>query len=808
LPVPGDFELLEKAVHDRYRLQRELGRGGMATVYLAHDLKHDRQVAIKVLRADLTAALGPERFLREITLTARLEHPHILPLLDSGDADGLLFYVMPYVEGESLRDRLTREKQLPVADALSYAHRQGILHRDIKPENILLAAGHARVADFGIARAVTTAGGSSLTETGLALGTPLYMSPEQATAERELDGRTDIYSLACVVYEMLAGQPPYTGATPAAILARKSLEAVPSIRVVRDAVPLTVEQAIAKALAKVPADRFANASEFAEALREGGAHKQGPESLVSAVRHSLTAVGSRALWRHRVLIAGVAFVAALVAIVFRPRTASHDAVMQAGDEAIKSIAVLPLENLSHDPEQDYFAEGMTAELITNLGKVSTLRVISHTSMMRYKGTQKSLSEIARELDVDGIVEGTVQRTADRVRITANLLRAPSERQLWGETYDRGLSDVLAVQSEIVSAIAAHVRAVVTPEQRARLAANHIVNAEAYEAWIRGRVQMATWAKPDLSKADADFRRAIAIDSNYAPPYAALARLDMIVGHAAIVAPEKVFPEEKRLAEKALQLDSTLAQAWIARADAEFLYERDWPRAQRDYAQGLALNPNDPYGHDSYSGFLLAIGKTDEGIEENKRALDLDPASVEQNAYLAFTLFYARRYDEAIRQARLTLELDSTEALSRLALGLSYEQRRDFHRAYKEVQTAVNRMQHLPFTAFLGHIAGASGRRADALKVVDNLKVLSKRMYVSPSVFAIAYLGAGDKDVALGWLEKAYDTRDHDLVFVNCWPMFDPLHSEPRFQALLRRMQFPPASPPLGSLSATAKSRGT
>jgi serine/threonine-protein kinase len=277
---PNELERLKAALAERYRVQRELGRGGMATVYLAHDLKHDRSVALKVLKPELAAVLGPERFLREIRLTARLDHPHILSLLDSGEAEGLLYYVMPYVQGESLRDRLKRERQLPledalqitreVADALSYAHSHGIVHRDIKPENILLAGEHARVADFGIARAVTAAGGETLTETGVALGTPVYMSPEQAAGDRALDGRSDIYSLGCVTYEMLAGQPPYTGATAAAILARKSLEAAPSLRVVREAVPPAVEAAIAKALARVPADRFGTASQFAEAIDHAG----------------------------------------------------------------------------------------------------------------------------------------------------------------------------------------------------------------------------------------------------------------------------------------------------------------------------------------------------------------------------------------------------------------------------------------------------------------------------------------------------------------------------------------------------------
>ncbi|MCH8007019.1 MAG: protein kinase, partial [Planctomycetes bacterium] len=379
------FESLKAALADRYAIEQEVGSGGMATVYLARDLKHDRHVAIKVLRPELAAAIGPERFIREIKITAQLNHPHILPLLDSGDAEGFLFYVMPYVEGESLRDRLNRDKQLSiedsikiaseVADALNSAHKHDVIHRDIKPENILLEEGHAVVADFGIARVITAAGAERLTETGLAIGTPAYMSPEQASGEDQLDGRSDIYSLGCVLYEMLAGEPPHTGPSVQAIIARKLSEPVRRLRAVRESIPVAVEELTMKALSRVPADRFATAAAMAGALAN-------PTTLSTA--------------------------------------------------AMQSIVVLPFDSLSPDKENEYFADGLTEELIADLSKIQTLRVISRTSAMTLKGRERDVRSIGRELDVRYVLEGSVRRAGNNLRVTAQLIDAMNDAHLWAE----------------------------------------------------------------------------------------------------------------------------------------------------------------------------------------------------------------------------------------------------------------------------------------------------------------------------------------------------------------------------------------
>jgi eukaryotic-like serine/threonine-protein kinase len=459
--VASELERLRASLADRYGLVRELGHGGMAKVYLAQDLKHGRPVALKVLKSELAHALGPERFLREIRLTAQLDHPHILPLLDSGDAGEFLYYVMPYVDGESLRERLTREKQLPledafriareVADALSYAHSHGIVHRDIKPENVLLAGQHARVADFGIARAVTAAGGETLTGTGLAIGTPTYMSPEQANGEKDLDGRSDVYSLGCVLYEMLAGHPPFTGGTAREILVRHSMDVVPSLSAARPTVSPDLERVIATALAKTPADRFRTAALFAEALAR-------PQSV--AMPPAATVPGATSTRRaRRLALVGVAGLVALGGVLLMLRRGSEASAPAEPAYERTAIAVLPFQNLSAEGPQAYFASGLHNELVTQLSKVAALKVISRTSVMSYVGTgNHPLRQIANQLRVGSLVEGSVQVVGGRLRVNVQLIDAATDANLWAERYDRTLDDAFAIQSDVAQRIVAAVGA--------------------------------------------------------------------------------------------------------------------------------------------------------------------------------------------------------------------------------------------------------------------------------------------------------------------------------------------------------------
>ena len=546
------------ALSDRYRIERELGAGGMAPVYLAYDLKHDRHVAIKVLRPDLAAALGAERFLAEVKITARLDHPHILTLIDSGNIDGTLFYVMPFVRGESLRGKLTRERQLGVdealtiarhiAAALDYAHRQGVVHRDIKPENILLHEGEAFLTDFGIALAVSEAGRDRLTGTGLSLGTPSYMSPEQAAGDRSIDARSDIYALGAVTYEMLAGEPPVTGATVHAMIAKLISERPTSLRVLRDTVPAGADAAVMRALAKAPMDRFATAREFADALVSTASVTAAPVTRASASR-----------WKGVELAAGLLVVAVVGAYIVTQREEPAEA---AATSAIRAIAVLPLDNYSADSTQEYFAEGMTDELTSKLAMISELRVISRGSAMQFGGRNRpSTPEIAKALNVDAIVEGSVTRSGDRVRITAQLIDARSDKHLWAESFERKSSDVLALQAELASAIASEINVRLTPGEQSRLSAAPSVNPVAHDAYLKGRYFFNRPSDENLQKAIAQFEAVVTLSPTFAPAYSGLSdAYTWAAYYEGFISAADAKPRAKESAERAVALDSLSAEA--------------------------------------------------------------------------------------------------------------------------------------------------------------------------------------------------------------------------------------------------------
>jgi TolB-like protein/tRNA A-37 threonylcarbamoyl transferase component Bud32 len=479
--VPEHLERLRIALAGRYTIERELGRGGNAIVYLAHDPKHGRQVALKVLLPELALSVRAERFLREIQIAAQLTHPHILPLYDSGAAEGILYYVMPYVEGESLRDRLQREPQLPladalqiareVADALSYAHQHDVIHRDIKPENILLHAGHALVADFGIARALAAADSQTATQTGIVVGTPVYMSPEQAMGNKAIDGRSDVYSLGCVLYEMLAGKPPFAGDTPQEIVAHHVLDPVPPLRKLRREVPPAVEDAILTALAKPPAERFLTADAFTAALAD-------PEGQRSGTRWRRVQRASR---RTSIRVyAGVG----LSVLLLGWWLAAHPLRSHAGVTATaeQSLAVLPFVNMSGDTANEYLSDGMTEELINALVQIPGLRVPARTSAFVFKGKTEDIRDIGRRLNVARLVEGSVQRAGTRLRVTAQLIDVNDGYHVWSETYDRELRDVFNMQDELVRAIAGAVQ--VKLAGAPALERHATDNVAAYDAYLR------------------------------------------------------------------------------------------------------------------------------------------------------------------------------------------------------------------------------------------------------------------------------------------------------------------------------------
>ncbi len=743
MDVTGEiFTRLTTALNDRYSIARELGQGGMATVYLAHDVRHDREVAVKVLRPELAASLGTDRFLREIQIAARLNHPHILPLYDSGAADGLLYYVMPYMEGESLRSRLAREQQLEldeafaitrdVAAALDYAHKRGIIHRDIKPGNILLHEGEAVVADFGIALAVSVAGGDRLTVPGFSIGTAEYMSPEQSVGETNLGGQSDLYSLASVLFEMLTGEVPYPGPTATAIIARRFTDPIPSARRLRKDVPAAVDSAIVRALGAEPADRFESCTAFLEALAQE--------------------------------------------VVVRERRRD-------------SIVVLPFKNLSPDPENEYFSDGLTEEIITSLSRIPDLRVVPRTTVMQYKNVGKSVRDIARELDVSTVLEGSVRKSGKRVRIVAQAIDATADEHLWSDTYDRTLDDIFEIQSDVAAHVSEAIQAELSAAELADLSQPGTKDVIAYDFYLKGRFLWNQRNAPALRRSLDFFSKAIERDGRFALARAALADSYTTLGIYGASPPHEVMAAAREAANEALRIDSDLAQALTARACVRAVYDWDWVSAEADFQDALRRNPDYATAHQWYALHLLApLGRFEEANSEIACATQLEPLSSAIAASRGVLAFFSRDYDRAMDEYEAARSLHPHFGLIFLFIGQCEAARGRYEEAIRALRTADRLMpDSLETMATLGQCLAATGSRSEATELLEKLEQRAQAEYVSPVLPAHVYMGLREHEAALDMLDDAAELRSSDLIWLGVRPVFDPLRSESRFDALLRRM---------------------
>ena len=787
---------LQASLADRYRIERELGRGGMATVFLAHDLRHDRPVALKVLHPDLAQVLGPERFLREIRLCARLQHPHILVVHDSGDADGQLWFTMPYVEGETLRSRLVREHQLPladalriareVADALHYAHQHGVIHRDIKPENILLtgtptsergASGwHALVADFGIARALPPGSDERLTESGISLGTPDYMSPEQAVAQRDLDPRTDVYSLGCVLYEMLTGEPPYTGPTPQAILAKRLIEPVPHLSTGRE-VPPALERAVTRSLARSPADRFSTAAEFASALQPDEWEKSLARSD-SGDRPS----SSRSLLR----LAAIALILLLLAL---GGYATFGRVRPRAVAPLASAAVLPFLDLSAQKDQEYFSDGLTEELITTLSQVPGLRVAARTSSFQFKGQSPDVREVGRRLDVGAVVEGSVRKSGNRLRVSTQLINVKDGYQLWSESYDRDAADVFAVQEDVARSIVAALRVRLAPARDSALAVRPTTDLQAYDLYLKGLFAWNQRTGPALQEAVSYLEQAVARDSTFARAWAALAEAYILVVPYAGGSPDVTWQKAQNAGAKALALDSTSAEAYTALGYGNMVYGWNWAAAEENFRRALAADPNYAIGHHWYGDFLAGRGRLAESLAQMSRAHELDPLSRQIGVEWGWVSYLMHRNDEAEAHIRQTLALDPNYAQGYMRLGFVQVQQQRYPEAIASLKRALDLGGYYPQSS--GPLAFAyarSGNRAEAMRILDELKQRKKRGEIG-TYFAIAgtYAGLGDVGQGIEWLNRGIDVKDIYIPENFFDPLLDPLREDPRFDQIMIRM---------------------
>jgi serine/threonine protein kinase/tetratricopeptide (TPR) repeat protein len=780
----------QSALEGRYVLERELGRGGMATVHLAHDLKHDRFVALKVLHPDLAATLGPERFQREIHVAARLQHPHILTVLDSGEAAGQLWFTMPFVEGETLRARLRREQQLGMAEtiriareaaqALQYAHEHGVIHRDVKPENILLTRdGNTLVADFGIAQALDA--GDRLTETGLVVGTPAYMSPEQAAGERVLRATTDVYSLACVLYELLTGEPPYTGPSPQAIIAKRLIEPIPHLGTVRQ-VPSAVEAAVTKALAKAPADRFQTAAEFAAALETALVDVRAPD-------HKTTALAKQPWFRRwwlRFTLAG-ALLAALAAALWWVRDRSVGSPGAGKFSPPKSIAVLPFTSPDRDSANAYFGTGMAEELTTAFARVPGLRVASRGSASRFQDAGTTEAEIVRQLGVETILEGTVRRSGDRIRVTARLVKPKDGTVLWADQYDRRRADVFDVQDEMAQAIvrALGPRFVDTVQLAAARAVRGTGDLGAYDLYLKGRYYWGRRGETGLRAAIGFFERALARDSTFARAWAGLSMAQVVLPLFTSLPPDSLLELASQNAQRALQLDSTLADAHLALA---YALKGQWrfSESERQFQQALALAPDDATIHHWYGVLLYVIGRIGKAVPQLSRAKQLDPLAAPIGTDLYYALYLARRYDEALTKGKREWTMDTTKADGSFQIGEIQLARGRPDSALVAFEAARRLGIGFDMRAFLS----VAYRRLGRTRQADSLYAALLHQYQTDRSLAyaaaIAAIGAGDLDRAMTAVAQTIDRRSLFVTEISlpCDPLFDPLKQTPRFARML------------------------
>jgi TolB-like protein/Tfp pilus assembly protein PilF/predicted Ser/Thr protein kinase len=768
----------------RYQLIDELGRGGMGVVYKAEDTKLKRIVALKFLPPELIHIPDvKDRFMREAQAAAALDHPNICTVYEFDEAEEKTYISMAYIEGQSLKKKIESGQlelddairlATQVAEGLQEAHKKGIVHRDIKSANIMVTEkDQAKIMDFGLARVTGT---TMMTKEGMTMGTIAYMSPEQARGE-EVDHRTDIWSLGVVLYEMFSGQLPFKGEHDQAVVYSILNEKPKSITELRSEIPASIDQVVAKALEKDLDNRYQTVDEMLydlKSISEGIV----PEEIKAMLRRA------KLLKRKRTIIyagaVGFLIIATLVVLTLFTGSAG----------AIDAIAVLPLENLTGDPQQEFFVDAATDELIGQLAQIAALRVISRRSVMQYKGVEKPLPEIAKELNVDALVEGTVSRVSDSVRIRVQLVEAlPEERNLWAQTYERDMTDVLAMYKEMARTIVDKTRVKLTADEEAKLASSRQVNPEAYEAYIKGRSHWYKLTSQDLELALQYFQLALEKDPDYALAYAGIAEVWIGFRIQGLAPSSEAWPKVKEAALKALELDDTLAEVQFMLALVD-LGEWDWRDSEKAFQRALELNPNYPDARAYYSQLLFMMRRPDKAMVQIEQAIELDPFNTLLRSIYAWDLIYAHRYDDAIDHLRETLRTAPDDWTALSTLRSAYHQKGMYEEALEIWKRSYEARddQEAEDALVRGYEEGGySGALSSAAELLTER---SRTTFVTPWQIGTLYTRAGKKDKALEWLEKAFEARDGNLIYLSVDPIFDYLRDEPRFQDLLRKMNLP------------------
>jgi TolB-like protein/tRNA A-37 threonylcarbamoyl transferase component Bud32/Flp pilus assembly protein TadD len=774
-----------------YRIIEKIGAGGMGEVYRARDEHLDREVAIKVLPQRALIDEHARKLLHKEAVTlSKLNHSHIATIYDFDKEQGLDFLVMEYVSGETLSKHLSAsvlsEKEvaalgLQIAQALEEAHEHGIIHRDLKPANIAITSkGQVKVLDFGLAKLFDPTRGGLKAETltqsvddSHLIGTLPYMAPEQVNGEH-IDARADIWAAGCVLYEMATHQRPFREESTARLFDSILHQVVVAPRALNPRISPEMERIILKCLEKEPENRYQSAKELLVDLRRLSG---GSTTVVSHQKHSLRKHVSKLA--ATLLIALALGTAYFVSRRYWPQSAPGQRIM---------LAVLPFENLSGDPKQEYFSDGLTEEMISQLGRWQPRRlgVIARTSATHYKGSKKRIDQIGHELGVSYILEGSVRREEDRVRITTELIHVVDQTPLWSETYERQAADVFAVQSEVASRIIQSLALELLPSQQASLLRSPTKDSAAHEAYLKGLYYLNNVTSENYERARTHLERAIELDSHYAPAYAALAEYYWGTDK---LPPQLAMPKAEEYTLKSLQLDESLPEAHSALAGIRFYYNWDWSAAEKEFTRPLELNPSGAETHRLYSLYLASVSGADQAVREIRRAQQLDPLSLNINTSAGWVFNYTRQYDQAIEQCRKALEIDPDYVSAHDCLGEGYLAKGMFEQAVPEFRRAASGGE-LVRTVGLARAYGIMGKKNEARKVLDELTKASKQSYFPPYLFGAIHVALGENEQGLVWLEEAYTHRDPYMVHLRRDASLDPLRSDPRFQDLLRRMSFP------------------
>jgi serine/threonine protein kinase/Flp pilus assembly protein TadD len=774
-----------------YRIVARIGAGGMGEVYQARDERLERDVALKVLPAKALADnAARKRFRKEALALSKLNHPAIATIYDFDSDHGLDFLAMEYVTGETLAKKIANaslpEKDvlalgIQIADALEEAQEHHIVHRDLKPSNIMVTPkGRVKVLDFGLARllqpASSLASTETLSETQGASGTLPYMAPEQLR-EESLDPRSDIFSFGAVLYEMATGHRSFPETISSRLTDAILHQAPVPPRARNSRLSPELERIILKCLEKSPEMRYQSARELSVDLRR--------LSSPTTISGQDTVKPKKSRWRAAAAISGIALLVIFGLLAAMNVGGLRDRLVPSEAPKIHSLAVLPLANLSKDPEQEYFVEGMADELITELAQISGLRVISRTSTMRYLRNPKPIPEIAKELGVDAVIEGSVERSGDQVRITAQLINARTDTHLWAHSYQRDLRDVLAMQSEVARAIAREVQVQLTPQEKARLDSVRPVDPVAHEAYLKGLYHWNFHTGDELQKAIAEYQRAIQIDPNYALAYVGLADAYHLLPFNGDADPRVVGPKARDATLKAVELDPHLSEARVTLAIELSRYDWDWAAAEREFKMAIELSPNNSSASSAYAELLSVEGRHAEAVAEASRARELDPTSGTVCFQYARARLYARQYDEAVLAFQQCLDVNPNLWILHLFFGEAYEAQGLYPQALAELRKSQG--PTLQATSVIGHVYAISGNKAEAEKILAELQLRAKTAYLPATYIAKIYAGLGGKNQAFAWLEKAYTSHDPQIEFLGVEPLYDPLRGDPRYADLMRRI---------------------